>query len=187
MLEFPAVKITRLRIPEVLLIEPRVFEDARGFFFESFNEQAYAREAGLNAHFVQDNVSGSTRHVLRGLHYQIDNPQGKLIRVTRGEIYDVAVDLRKSSPTFGQWVGTRISAEARLSVWIPIGFAHGFLVLSDFAEIFYKVTDYWNPRSERRILWNDPDLNIQWPLSGDPVLAKADLAACRFRDADLFK
>jgi dTDP-4-dehydrorhamnose 3,5-epimerase len=170
-----------------LLIEPHVFEDARGFFFESFNEKVFVREAGLSAHFVQDNVSRSIKHVLRGLHYQIGNPQGKLVRVTAGETYDVAVDLRKSSPTFGQWVGSPVRADAGQSIWIPAGFAHGFLVLSDVAEAIYKVTDYWHPRAERRILWNDPDLDIRWPLAGQPILSQADLAANRFRNAELFE
>ena len=181
------MKITRLSLPEILVIEPRVFEDERGFFFESFNEREFDREAGVRAHFVQDNVSRSVRNVLRGMHYQISNAQGKLIRVTAGEIFDVAVDIRKGSPTCGQWVGARMRADARQSIWVPAGFAHGFLVLSDVAEILYKVTDYWNPQSERRILWNDPDLNIQWPLSGDPIVAKADTAAGRFKDAELFE
>ena len=181
------MKITRLRIPDVLSIEHRVFEDARGFFFESFNEKIFAVETGLRAHFVQDNVSRSGKNVLRGLHYQIANPQGKLVRVTAGESYHVAVDLRKNSPTFRQWVGSLIRADARLSIWIPPGFAHGFLVLSDIAEVIYKVTDYWHPQAERRILWNDPDLGIQWPLAGEPILSQADLAAKRFRDAEMFE
>lgn len=181
------MNITRLRIPEVLLIEPRVFEDARGFFFESFNEKVFAGEAGLKAHFVQDDVSRSIKHVLRGLHYQISNPQGKLIRVSAGEIFDVAVDIRKGSPTFGQWVGSRLRAEAKQSIWIPAGFAHGFLVLSDFADVLYKVTDYWNPQAERRILWSDPDLDIRWPLAGEPILSEVDSVAKRFRDAELFE
>ena len=181
------MKITRLRLPEILVLEPRVFEDERGFFFEAFNEKAFAQESGLTAHFVQDNVSRSVKNVLRGMHYQISNPQGKLIRVTAGEIFDVAVDIRKHSPTCGQWAGSRVRGDARQSIWVPAGFAHGFLVLSDVAEILYKVTDYWNPQAERRIMWNDPDLNIQWPLSGDPILAKADAAACRFKDAELFE
>lgn len=180
------MKITRLRLPEILLIEPQVFEDGRGYFFESFNEKVFATEAGLSAHFVQDNVSRSIKHALRGLHYQIGSPQGKLIRVTAGEIFDVAVDIRRDSPTFGQWVGSSVRADARQSIWIPVGFAHGYVVLSDFAEILYKVTDYWQPQLERRILWNDPDLNIQWPLAAEPILSPADVAAGRFRDAEVF-
>ncbi len=181
-----SVKISPLRIPEVLLLEPRVFEDERGFFFESFNEKTFAQETGVNAHFVQDNVSRSIKQVLRGLHYQLAQPQGKLIRVTAGEIYDVAVDIRRSSPSFGQWAGTSLRAETRQSIWIPAGFAHGFLVVSAAAEIFYKVTAYWHPASERRIIWNDPDLKIRWPLEGDPILSPADLAANRFCAAELF-
>ena len=180
------MKITRLQIPDVLLIEPRLYEDERGFFFESFNQQDFLQQTGLHAYFVQDNVSRSIKYVLRGLHYQTVRAQDKLVRVTAGDIYDVAVDLRKSSPTLGQYVGTRLSAQARQSLWIPCGFAHGFMVLSDFAEILYKVTDYWQPQHERRIIWNDPDLSIQWPLAGAPVLSSADLMAPRFREAELF-
>jgi dTDP-4-dehydrorhamnose 3,5-epimerase len=149
-------------------------------------ERDFAHETGVGAHFVQDNVSRSIKNVLRGMHYQIANPQGKLVRVIAGEIFDVAIDVRKSSPTCGQWAGARLRADARQSIWVPAGFAHGFLVLSDFAEILYKVTDYWNPQGERKILWNDRDLKIDWPLSGTPILNRADLAASRFADAELF-
>jgi dTDP-4-dehydrorhamnose 3,5-epimerase len=180
------LKVRRLDISDIKIIVPEIFGDQRGYFFESFNERQFMEQAGIAAHFVQDNVSRSTKNVLRGLHYQIDFPQGKLMRVTQGAIFDVAVDLRKSSPTFGKWVGTTLDGESKHSVWIPPGFAHGFLVLSETAEIFYKVTDYWNPQAERRIAWNDPDLNINWPLAGAPILANADHSAPAFRDADKY-
>ena len=173
-------------IPDVLVIEPKVHRDERGFFYESFNLAGFALATRVAARFVQDNHSVSIKNVLRGLHYQIRQPQGKLIQVTHGSVFDVAVDLRRHSPTFGQWVGQTLSEEKRNAIWIPAGFAHGYLVLSARAEVVYKVTDYWAPEHERRILWNDPDLNIEWPLDGEPLLAAADRSAARFRDADLF-
>ena len=179
------MKVTPTRLPEVLLLEPRVFGDARGFFFESWNERTFA-QAGIQARFVQDNHSRSGKSVLRGLHYQIRQPQGKLIRVTAGEIFDVAVDIRKSSPDFGRWAGVRLSAEARNMLWVPVGFAHGYCVLSDFAEVLYKATDFYAPEHERCILWNDPDLGIGWPAVGAPVLSAKDTAGARLRDAEAF-
>jgi dTDP-4-dehydrorhamnose 3,5-epimerase len=179
------MKVTSTRLPEVLLIEPKVFGDARGFFFESWNEREFER-AGIRARFVQDNHSRSEKGVLRGLHYQVDRPQGKLIRVTAGEIFDVAVDIRRSSPTFGKWEGTRLSAQSKNMLWVPIGFAHGFCVLSDFAEVLYKATDFYAPEHERCILWNDPELKIEWPLPGAPLLSPKDAAGVRMRDAEVF-
>ncbi len=174
-------------LPGLLIIEPKVFGDARGFFFESFNQQVFERLTGLSVNFVQDNHSCSEQHVLRGLHYQIRQPQGKLVRVVAGEVYDVAVDIRKSSPTFGQWDGTILSAENKRMLWVPLGFAHGFVVLSEQAEFLYKTTDYWAPEHERSILWNDPDLAIDWQLKGSrPVLSKKDMAAVPFSQAELF-
>ncbi len=169
------MKTTPTALPDILLIEPRVFGDERGFFFESYNRRALA-EAGLVADFVQDNHSRSTRGVLRGLHYQIERAQGKLVRATAGEVFDVAVDMRRSSPTFGRWMGIVLSAENKRMLWIPPGFAHGFLVLSDAAEFLYKTTDYWYPEFERTLLWNDPVIGIEWPLSGAPTLAAKDVA-----------
>lgn len=169
------MKVTPTAIPDVKLIEPRVFGDSRGFFFESWNARALA-DAGIEAEFVQDNHSRSRRGVLRGLHYQVDHAQGKLVRVTIGEVFDVAVDLRRSSPTFGRWVGATLSAENRQLLWIPPGFAHGFLVLSESADFLYKTTDYWFPQHERTLLWSDPQLAVEWPLSGPPLLASKDAA-----------
>lgn len=181
------MKILPTEIPDVLLIEPKVFSDARGFFYESFNQRVFADKTETVAEFVQDNHSSSVRNVLRGLHYQIQQPQGKLIRVAVGEIFDVAVDLRKSSPTFGQWVGYQLSAENYLQLWIPPGFAHGFLVLSPVAEVLYKTTDYYAPQYDRCILWNDPDLAIAWPLDGEtPILSAKDQAGQPFKTADIF-
>ena len=177
--------VTRTEIPDVLLIEPKVFGDSRGFFFESWNARAFA-EAGIPATFVQDNHSRSPRGVLRGLHYQIVQPQGKLVRVVAGEVFDIAVDLRRASPTFGQWVGERLSGENRRMLWIPPGFGHGFLALSDSADFLYKTTDYYAPQHERVIAWNDPDLAIAWPLEGAPTLSARDTAGARFRDAEVF-
>lgn len=175
-------------IPEVLVIEPKVFGDDRGFFFESHNAKKFAEITGKHFEFVQDNHSRSARSVLRGLHYQIRQPQGKLVRVITGAVYDVAVDIRKSSPTFGKWVGEILSAENKRILWIPEGFAHGFLVLSDYAEFIYKTTDYWAPEHERSIIWNDPDLNIDWSLDGhSPILSAKDGAAKPFREAELFE
>ena len=179
------MKVIRTRLPDVLLLEPRVFGDARGFFFESWNEREF-EHAGLRARFVQDNHSRSEKGVLRGLHYQIRQPQGKLIRVVAGEIFDVAVDIRSSSPTFGRWEGVRLSAESRKLLWVPIGFAHGFCVLSEFAEVLYKTTDFYAPEYERCILWNDPELHIDWPLSDAPTLSAKDAAGVRLRDAEVF-
>jgi dTDP-4-dehydrorhamnose 3,5-epimerase len=179
------VKIVATAIPDVLLIEPRVFGDSRGFFYESWNRRAFAI-AGIRADFVQDNHSRSSRNVVRGLHYQIQQPQGKLVRVTVGEAFDVAVDLRRSSPTFGHWVGFTLSAENKRMLWIPAGFAHGFAVQSDIAEVQYKTTDYYAPEHERSIAWDDPDLGIEWPLSGEPVLSARDVVGTRLRDAEIF-
>ena len=169
------MKVTPTALPDVLLIEPRVFSDERGFFFESWNQRAFAA-AGLDATFVQDNHSRSVRNVLRGLHYQIEHAQGKLVRVCAGEVLDVAVDVRRSSPTFGQSISVTLSAQDKRMLWIPPGFAHGFLVLSDAAEFLYKTTDYWYAEHERTLLWNDPALGIDWPLSGAPLLAAKDAA-----------
>lgn len=169
------MKVTPLAIPDVLLIEPKVFGDERGFFFESFNQHAFNEATGLDLHFVQDNHSMSARNVLRGLHYQLPpKAQGKLVRVIAGEVFDVAVDIRKGSPTFGMWVSAVLSARNKQQMWIPPGLAHGFLVLSESAEYSYKTTDYYAPEYERCILWNDPDLAIAWPLEGDPVLSGKD-------------
>jgi dTDP-4-dehydrorhamnose 3,5-epimerase len=179
------MKVTPTRLPEVLLIEPRVFGDARGFFFESWNEREFER-AGIHARFVQDNHSRSEKGVLRGLHYQISRPQGKLVRVTEGEIFDVAVDIRRSSPNFSKWEGVRLSAQSKRMLWVPVGFAHGFCVLSDFAEVLYKATDFYAPEGERCILWSDPELKIEWPLSGAPLLSPKDAAGVRLRDAEAF-
>jgi dTDP-4-dehydrorhamnose 3,5-epimerase len=168
------MRATPTALPEVLLLEPKVFSDARGFFLESYNRRAFRDATGLDVEFVQDNHSRSGRNVLRGLHYQIRQPQGKLIRVTAGEVWDVAVDLRRSSPTFGQWVAFTLSDEAKNLAWIPPGFAHGFLVVSEAAEVQYKATDHYAPEHERTLLWNDPVLGIPWPLAGEPVLAEKD-------------
>lgn len=179
------MKVTPTALADVLLIEPRVFGDARGFFFESYNRRAFAA-AGLDAEFVQDNHSRSTRGVLRGLHYQIEHAQGKLVRVTSGEVYDVAVDMRRSSPTFGQSVGMTLSARDKQMLWIPPGFAHGFLVVSEAAEFLYKTTDYWYPEFERSLLWNDPALGIAWPLVQAPTLAAKDAAGTPLGLADAY-
>jgi dTDP-4-dehydrorhamnose 3,5-epimerase len=174
-------------IPDLLIIEPKVFGDERGFFFESFNKRQFAEQTGIEAEFVQDNHSKSARHVLRGLHYQIQHPQGKLVRAVAGEVFDVAVDIRKSSPTFGQSVGLTLSAENKRMLWIPPGFAHGFVVLSEFAEFLYKTTDYWAPEYERAILWNDAELAIDWHLNGaEPLLSAKDKEGKPFRSAEVF-
>lgn len=173
-------------IPDVLILQPKVFGDERGFFFESFNENVWKELTGLDAHFVQHNHSRSKGGVLRGLHYQIQNPQGKLVRVVSGEVFDVAVDIRRSSPTFGQWFGTRLSAENKLQMWIPAGFAHGFCVTSDYAEFLYLTTDFWSPEHERCIAWNDPELAIKWPLTGEPAVSDKDRQGKPFKEADLF-
>jgi dTDP-4-dehydrorhamnose 3,5-epimerase len=161
-------------IPEVLVLEPKVFSDARGFFLESYNKRAFREATGVAVEFVQDNHSRSSKNVLRGLHYQVRQAQGKLVRVTAGEIWDVAVDLRRGSKSFGRWAATRLSAETRRMLWVPAGFAHGFLVLSEHAEVQYKTTDYYAPEHERTLLWNDPALGIAWPLAGEPVMTDKD-------------
>ena len=173
-------------IPEVLLLEPKVFGDARGFFFESFNARDFAQATGLDVAFVQDNHSKSAHGVLRGLHYQIQHPQGKLVRVVQGEVFDVAVDLRQSSATFGQWVGVHLDAQKHQQLWVPAGFAHGFVVLSESAEFLYKTTDYWYPAHERSLRWDDPAVGIAWPLSGQPLLAAKDAAAHGWTEAEKF-
>lgn len=178
--------VTPTSIPEVLIIEPKVFGDARGFFYESFNQLAWEQATGLNTNFVQDNHSRSGKNVLRGLHYQVQHAQGKLVRVILGEVYDVAVDIRRSSPTFGHWVGVHLSAENKRQLWVPPGFAHGFLVVSDVAEFLYKTTDYWYPEYERSIIWNDPAMEIAWPLTEEPVLAKKDAEGLLLSDAELY-
>lgn len=180
------MNVIQTDIPEVLLIEPQVFGDNRGFFYESYNEMAFAEKANVPLHFVQDNHSRSAKNVLRGLHYQIQQPQGKLVRVVVGAVFDVAVDIRKGSPSFGKWVGYLLSAENKQQLWIPPGFAHGFLVVSEAAEVLYKATDYYAPQHERCILWDDPDLAIAWPLSDTPVLSGKDQAGKPFKEADLF-
>ncbi len=179
------MKVTPTKLPGLLLIEPKVFSDARGFFYESWNEREFER-AGVRARFVQDNHSRSGKGVLRGLHYQIRQPQGKLVCVTEGEIFDVAVDIRRSSSTFGKWEGARLSAQSKSMLWIPVGFAHGFCVISDFADVLYKTTDFYAQEHERSILWNDPELRIEWPLSGPPVLSPKDAAGLRLRDVEVF-
>lgn len=181
------MKIIPTTIPDVLILEPKVFGDERGFFFESFNELAWQNETGLDIHFVQHNHSRSAGGVLRGLHYQIQRPQGKLVRVTDGEVFDVAVDIRKNSSTFGRWFGALLSAENKLQMWIPPGFAHGFCVTSASADFLYLTTDYWFPEHERCIAWNDADLNIEWPLDTKPIVSAKDMEGRAFRDADLFQ
>jgi dTDP-4-dehydrorhamnose 3,5-epimerase len=173
-------------LPGVIILEPKVFGDQRGFFFESFNARSFAEATGLQREFVQDNHSRSQRSVLRGLHYQVQQAQGKLVRVTAGEVYDVAVDLRRSSPTFGRWVGVHLSAENKRQLWVPEGFAHGFVVLSEFAEFLYKTTDYYAPEHERCIRWDDPTLAIDWPLDGAPQLSAKDQSGLSFADAQVF-
>ena len=173
-------------LPDALIIEPKVFGDARGFFFESYNARDFAEKSGVTAQFVQDNHTRSAKNVLRGLHYQIKQPQGKLVRVTEGEVFDVVVDIRKSSPAFGQWTSVALSAANRRMLWIPPGFAHGFLVVSDFAEFLYKTTDYWAPVHERCIAWNDPTLNIPWPLQGMPLLSAKDQTGTPMLSAEVF-
>ena len=182
------MKATACAIADVVLIEPKVFGDDRGFFYESFNQRAFAQATGVDVHFVQDNHSCSKAGVLRGLHYQLPpHPQGKLVRVTQGSAWDVAVDIRKGSPTFGQWVGVELSAQNQRQLWIPEGFAHGFMALQDDTHFLYKTTDVYAKDCERAILWNDPDLGIEWPLSGlQPELATKDAQAPKLRDADTF-
>lgn len=180
------MKITPCAVPDVLLLEPRVFGDDRGFFFESFNQRAFNQATGLDLHFVQDNHSRSARNVLRGLHYQVVQPQGKLVRVTSGEVFDVAVDIRRNSPTFGKWAGALLSASNKRQLWVPPGLAHGFLVLSESADFLYKTTDYYAPEHERCIAWDDATLAIEWPLQGAaPLLSGKDAAGQPFLQADL--
>jgi dTDP-4-dehydrorhamnose 3,5-epimerase len=180
------MRVTPSAIPEVLLIEPRVFADDRGFFFESYSRRAFAQATGIDVEFVQDNHSRSLKNVLRGLHYQLRQPQGKLVRVTLGAIWDVAVDLRRASPTFGRWMSFELTAASKSMAWIPPGFAHGFLVTSDAAEVQYKTTDYYDPSSERSILWNDPAVAIAWPITGTPIVAVKDRNGALLRDAETF-
>jgi dTDP-4-dehydrorhamnose 3,5-epimerase len=180
------MKAQATRIPGVLIVEPAVFGDDRGFFLESFNEREM-RRIGIDAHFVQDNHSRSQRNVLRGLHYQISQPQGKLVRVTSGKVFDVAVDIRRGSTAFGKWVGVELSAENKRMFWLPPGMAHGFVVLSDTADFLYKATAYYAPEFERTILWNDPHLGIEWPLVGEPILSAKDAAARTFSEAEVFE
>jgi dTDP-4-dehydrorhamnose 3,5-epimerase len=180
------MNVVKTALPGVLLLEPKVFGDDRGFFFESYNQKTLKEVAGIDAEFVQDNHSRSARNVLRGLHYQIRQPQGKLVRVIVGEVFDVAVDLRKNSPAFGKAAGFHLSAENKRMAWIPPGFAHGFLVLSEYAEFLYKTTDYWAPEHERCIAWNDPELAINWPLTGEPVLSAKDKMGRLLKEAEVF-
>jgi dTDP-4-dehydrorhamnose 3,5-epimerase len=180
------MQVIRSELPDVLILEPKVFGDARGFFYESFNARAFEQATGLACQFVQDNHSRSQRGVLRGLHYQVQQAQGKLVRVTVGEVYDVAVDLRRSSPHFGRWVGVHLSAENKRQLWVPEGFGHGFVVLSEVAEFLYKTTDYYAPEHERCIRWDDPTLAIDWPLDAPPQLSAKDQAGLAFTEADVF-
>lgn len=180
------MKIIPTAIPEVLIIEPKVFGDSRGFFFESFNQRTFQQATGLDVQFVQDNHSRSARVVLRGLHYQIQRPQGKLVRVVRGAVFDVAVDVRRSSPTFGRWVGVELSEENHRQLWVPPGFAHGFVVTSESADFLYKTTDYYAPEHERCIAWNDPSIGIHWPLDGPPQLSVKDQAGLPLARAEVF-
>jgi dTDP-4-dehydrorhamnose 3,5-epimerase len=181
-----AYTVTPTAIPEVLVLAPAVFSDSRGFFFESFNARDFRSATGLQVDFVQDNHSRSTKDVLRGLHYQIRHPQGKLVRTVQGAVFDVAVDLRRSSPTFGQWAGEILTADNRKQMWVPPGFAHGFVVLGESADILYKTTDYWYPEHERSLLWNDPAIGIAWPIDFAPQLADKDALACLLEQAELF-
>jgi dTDP-4-dehydrorhamnose 3,5-epimerase len=180
------MKVIATEIPDVLILEPRVFGDDRGFFFESYNRRAVREATGIDPEFVQDNHSKSARNVLRGLHYQVGNPQGKLVRVTAGEVYDAVVDLRRSSPTFGKWEGVTLSAANRRMLWVPAGFAHGFVVLSDFAEFLYKTTDFYAPEHERSLLWNDPSVGIPWPIDGTPLLKPNDANGRLLADAETY-
>ena len=180
------MKITRTEIPEVLLLEPRVFDDARGLAFESYNRRTFNEATGLTVEFVQDNRSVSKRNVIRGLHYQIGCPQGKLIGALRGQIYDVAVDLRRHSPTFGKWVGFTLSETDRRMAWIPRGFAHGFLALSAVAEVLYKLDEFWSPQHERTILWDDAQIGVRWPLEAEPILSDKDRRGVPLRSAEIF-
>ncbi|CAE6702252.1 dTDP-4-dehydrorhamnose 3,5-epimerase [Paraburkholderia nemoris] len=181
-----AIQVTATALPEVKIIEPKVFGDARGFFYESFNALEFAEHVEAGVTFVQDNHSRSAKGVLRGLHYQIQHAQGKLVRVVSGEVYDVAVDIRRSSPNFGKWVGVLLSAENQRQMWVPPGFAHGFVVVSESADFLYKTTDYWYAEHERSIVWNDPAIGIDWPIEGEPLVAAKDAAGKRLVDADVF-
>lgn len=181
-----AYQVTPTALPGVLILEPKVFGDARGFFYESFNAQDFAQTTGLAVTFVQDNHSRSAQGVLRGLHYQIQQPQGKLVRVTEGEVFDVAVDIRRSSPSFGQWVGVHLSADNKRQMWVPPGFAHGFVVLSASADFLYKTTDYYAPAHERCIAWNDPSIGVDWPIHAPPLLAAKDAQAPGLAQAEVF-
>jgi dTDP-4-dehydrorhamnose 3,5-epimerase len=181
------IKVIATALPEVKIIEPTVFGDARGFFYESFNAREFAQHFEERVEFVQDNHSHSVKGVLRGLHYQIQHPQGKLVRVTQGSVYDVAVDLRRRSPTFGKWVGVDLSADNKRQMWVPPGFAHGFCVTSESAEFLYKTTDYWYPEHERSLLWSDPALGIEWPIEGEPMVAGKDAAGRQLADAEVYE
>ena len=180
------MKVARTDIPDVVVLEPRLFTDPRGHFLESYSRRTFREATGVDARFVQDNQSFSVRNVLRGLHYQIRQPQGKLVQALLGDVYDVVVDLRRSSPTFGKWVGIELSAATHRLLWVPIGFAHGFLVRSEHAIVQYKVTDFYAPEHERTICWNDNDLGIQWPIESDPLLNDKDARGTDFRSAELF-
>lgn len=180
------MKATPLSIPEIILLEPNVFGDNRGFFYESYNQNKFEKAVGYSVSFVQDNHSRSEKNVLRGLHYQIQQPQGKLVRVVEGEVFDVAVDIRRNSPTFGQWVGEVLSAENKKQLWIPPGFAHGFLTLTDYAEFLYKTTDFWAPEHERCIIWNDPEINITWPNPENIILSSKDNQGLLLSQSDIF-
>jgi len=180
------VKVDRAAIPDVLVLEPEIFGDARGFFYESYNRRSFSAATGLDVEFVQDNHSRSARNVLRGLHYQVRQPQGKLVRVVAGEIWDVAVDLRRSSPSFGRWAATRLDGASHRMLWVPPGFAHGFIVLSGQADVVYKATDFYAPEHERTLLWNDPAIGIAWPLAGEPVMTDKDRRGAPLAGADAF-
>ncbi|KAB0678650.1 dTDP-4-dehydrorhamnose 3,5-epimerase [Burkholderia territorii] len=182
-----AITVTATALPEVKIVEPKVFGDARGYFYESFNGREFAALVDADVEFVQDNHSRSAKGVLRGLHYQIEHAQGKLVRVVEGEVFDVAVDIRRSSPNFGKWAGVTLSADNHRQLWVPPGFAHGFVVLSESAQFLYKTTDYWFPEHERSLLWNDPEIGIEWPLDGEPVLAAKDAAGKRLAEAECYK
>ena len=181
------MNLVRTEIADVIVIEPKVFGDERGFFYESFNNRVFQQHTGASLQFVQTNYSRSTRNVLRGLHYQIRQPQGKLVKVVIGEIFDVVVDIRKSSPTFGKWVGMNLSADNKRMLWVPEGFAHGFLVVSESAEMLYQTTDYYAPQHERSIAWNDPAIGIEWPLKGEPIVAAKDKAGQHLNRAEVFE
>ena len=179
--------MTSTAIPDVLILEPEIFGDARGFFFESFNQKTFSQDTGLNMQFVQDNHSRSAKGVLRGLHYQIQQPQGKLVRVVRGAVFDVAVDIRKTSPTFGQWVGIELTEDNCRQLWVPSRFAHGFLVLTEQADILYKTTEYYAPEYERCIRWDDPEIGIDWPINDEPVLSAKDIKGAELHNAEVFE